>query len=192
MPINLLHSIQEKLGYPPLKKVDPNTQEVVVNAGEPAEDRFSQAAIPAVLSALFKYSRADKGAENILSAESATDWTSLIFTDNRHEVIQKIAAYSGHEPRTVVDKLNNIAGETVRLIKEHAGKDGVQGVKVLLAESINDILLYLPASLQIGTALHDTTLDDRTNKMEGPISSLMHAIGGSFSGSDSNETNISK
>jgi hypothetical protein len=29
--------------------------------------------------------------------------------------------------------------------------------------------------------LHDTTLDDKTNKMEGPISSLMQNIGSAFS-----------
>jgi len=40
--------------------------------------------------------------------------------------------------------------------------------------------------LQIGKLLNDSTLDDRTNKMEGPISGLMHAIEKKFS--DASET----
>jgi hypothetical protein len=188
MSINLLQTVQENLGYPPLKKVDPNTQEVNNEPG----DRFSQAAIPSVLTALYKYSRADKNAETLLTAGPGTDWTVLIFTDNRHEVIQKIAAYSGHEVRNVVDKLNRIADEAVRVIREQVSSGGVMDIKTALANSKNDVLPYLPASLQIGDALHDDTIDDRTHKMEGPVSSLMHAIGGSFSGSDSDEANNPK
>jgi hypothetical protein len=43
MSIHLLETIQNNLHYPPLKKIDPNTQEL--KAG--AEHTFSQAAIPA-------------------------------------------------------------------------------------------------------------------------------------------------
>ena len=45
----------------------------------------------------------------------------------------------------------------------------------------NNILPFLPAELQMGELLHDNTLDDRTNKMEGPVSSIIRAIGGGFS-----------
>jgi hypothetical protein len=48
----------------------------------------------------------------------------------------------------------------------------------------NNILPFLPAELQMGELLHDNTLDDRTNKMEGPVSSIMRAIGGGFSNED--------
>lgn len=44
-----------------------------------------------------------------------------------------------------------------------------------------DILLYLLPILQMGVLLHDNTLDDKTNKMEGPISSLINSIGNAFS-----------
>ncbi len=33
----------------------------------------------------------------------------------------------------------------------------------------------------MGELLHDTTLDDKTNKMEGPVSSLMKSAGAVFS-----------
>jgi hypothetical protein len=33
----------------------------------------------------------------------------------------------------------------------------------------------------MGDILDDTSLDDNTNKMEGPLSSLMHSVGSVFS-----------
>lgn len=195
MSINLLHAVQKNLGYPPLKKVDANTQVVIVEAGKPHEDRFSQATIPAVLIALYKYSRTDDGAKAILFGELSADWTTFIFADRREKAIKEIAAYSGHSADEVIEKLNRIAKEAVRLVRENVTTGDILDIKKVLADTRNDVLPYLPEDLQMGSVLHDNTLDDRTNKMEGPISSLMHAIGGSFSGSDSdekNETNISK
>ena len=54
-------------------------------------------------------------------------------------------------------------------------------VKVFFSNQKNNILLYLPAALNMGDLLHDASLDDNTNKMEGPISSLMQSIGSAFS-----------
>jgi hypothetical protein len=45
--------------------------------------------------------------------------------------------------------------------------------------------LYLPAALQIGQLLANDDLDDRTHKMEGPISNLMHSFEKRFSGDSS-------
>jgi hypothetical protein len=36
--------------------------------------------------------------------------------------------------------------------------------------------------MNFGDILHDETLDDRTNKMEGPISNFMHKIEDKLSG----------
>jgi hypothetical protein len=43
----------------------------------------------------------------------------------------------------------------------------------------------LPPALQMGDLLNDNTMDDRTNKMEGPISSMMHSIENKLSGGGS-------
>ncbi|MEO7924436.1 MAG: hypothetical protein ABIR30_12220 [Chitinophagaceae bacterium] len=40
----------------------------------------------------------------------------------------------------------------------------------------HNILVYLPAALNLGDLLKDESLDDRTNKMEGPVSNFMHKI----------------
>lgn len=189
MSINLLKKVQENLGFPPLQKVDANTQKVKPEAGKQYEDRFSQAAIPAVLTSLYSYSRSDDGAQSILTDDISTDWTKFIFADHRQNVLLNIADYSGFEERSVVDRLNKIAAESVKIIREEIKAEGtLKDVKQTLADSRNDILPYLPAELEMGKMLHNNTLDDKTNKMEGPVSSLMHAIGGSFSGSDTDET----
>jgi hypothetical protein len=54
-------------------------------------------------------------------------------------------------------------------------------VKLFFSNQRNNILLYLPAELKMGELLHNDTLDDNTNKMEGPVSSLMQSIGSAFS-----------
>lgn len=185
MSINLLEDIQSKLGYPSLQKIDPNTQEVTEDNSTPDEHRFSQAAIPAVLTALYNYSRSDVGALTILQYSSLTVWTDRIFSDNKEAIIQKIAAYSNYTIENAVSKMNSIAAAAVIDIKENLPENATaHDVKKFLAGQRNNILPFLPAVLQMGEMLHDDTLDDRTHKMEGPVSSLMHAIGGQFSDGD--------
>jgi hypothetical protein len=51
-----------------------------------------------------------------------------------------------------------------------------------MSDQRHHILVYLPASLQLGELLNDSGMDDQTNKMEGPISNLVHNIENKFSG----------
>ena len=182
MSVNLLETIQKNLGYPALQKIDPNTQAVVEDAKTPDEHKFSQAAIPAVLTALYKYVQSDEGATVVLRGDNSTNWVGEIFHDNTKEVLQTIASYS-HQPGNVFNlKLNEIANEAVKITKENLPANaGIKEVKVFFSNQRNTILLYLPAALNMGGLLNDDTLDDNTNKMEGPVSSLMHAIGSAFS-----------
>lgn len=182
MSSNLLETIQQNLGYPALQKIDPNTQHVVENDKTPDEHKFSQAAIPAVLTALYKYVQSDAGAEDFLRGDNSSNWVSKIFDDNKKEAIQKISAYAKQSNHDPVAKMNAIANEAVKVVKENISADaGIKEVKLFFGNQANNILLYLPAELNMGELLHDTTLDDKTNKMEGPISSLMQNIGSAFS-----------
>ena len=80
---------------------------------------------------------------------------------------------------TIVVKLLMMASSWV---KENLPADAtIKDVKFFFSAHINHILLYLPAELNMGELLNDTTLDDKTNKMEGPMSSLMQSIGAAFS-----------
>ncbi len=77
-----------------------------------------------------------------------------------------------------------IARAAVQEIREHLAKEpSGSNVKDLLTAQRHNILVYLPGSLKLGDTLQDETLDDRTNKMEGPVSGVMHSIGQVFSAS---------
>jgi hypothetical protein len=185
MSINLLETLQTQLGYPALQKIDPNTQVVKENNRMPDEHRFSQAALTAVLTALYNYSHTDVGAEKIRTSSPTTTWTDLMFTDNRQSVIQRIGEYANYTLENVTTKLNTIATAAVLIIQEQLPADAtIHHVKKFMHNQRNNILPFLPAELQMGELLHDNTLDDRTNKMEGPVSSIMRAIGGGFSNED--------
>jgi hypothetical protein len=182
MSINLLETVQQNLGYPALQKIDPNTEQVAVDDKAPAEDKFSQAAIPAVLTALYKYVQTDEGAAAFLRGNNSTNWVAEIFEDNKKEVVQTISTYAKQSNADPVVKINAIATEAAKVVKENLSADaGIKEVKFFFKNQKNNILLYLPAALNMGDLLHDTSLDDITNKMEGPMSSLMQSIGNAFS-----------
>lgn len=182
MSINLLEAVQQNLGYPALQKIDTATDHVVENDNTPDEDKFSQAAIPAVLTAMYLFVQSDEGAAAILKNDATTNWVGIIFDDNRKEVIQKIAAYAEQSKEDVIAKMNVIANEAVNIAKENLSADaGIKEVKLFFSKQKQNILLYLPPSLHMGELLHDSTLDDNTNKMEGPMSSLLNSFGAIFS-----------
>lgn len=187
MSINLIETVQQNLGYPPLQKIDPNTQETVATQqgsainSIPLENKFSQAAIPAVLTALHNYVRTDEGAASFLKHEIHTNWLNEIFNKNKKEVMQAISSYT-LQPNTDMDQeMNEIAKAAVGIVKKNLPEHpDLKDVKLFFSGQATDILLYLPASLHLGKLLGDDTLDDTTNKMEGPVSSLIQSIGSVF------------
>jgi hypothetical protein len=186
MSINLLNKVQENLHYPQLQKIDPNTQEA--DKSSTTTDNFSQAAIPVILTGLYKLSSSDEGAEAILSGENSADWVSKIFNDNAKEIKEKIAAYSNPQKEISSIELNNIAAESIKIIKENIPENATfKDVRLFLSNQTDNIFPYLHSSLHAGDLLNDATLDDNTNKMEGPISSMMHSIGTLFSTPETEE-----
>ena len=182
MSVNLIKTIQENLGYAPLKKIDPNTEQPAAGNDEDAANKFSQAAIPAVCAGLYRFVQTDEGAAEFLNIKDSNNWTGKIFDDNRKEAIQKISAYAQQSNEDPVAKMNEIANEAVKAAKQNLPANaGIKEVKDFFSGQVKDIVLYLPAELKMGELLHDNTLDDNTNKMEGPISSLMQSIGSAFS-----------
>lgn len=182
MSQNLLETVQQNLGYPALQKINIETGMVDENTAAATEDKFSQAAIPAVLTALYSYAQSDEGAALILKGDTHTDWTLQLFDANRKEAIQTISAYAAQSNENPVDKINAIANEAVKLIKERVPLNGdIKDVQTILADEKTSILLYLLPGLHMGPLLNDNTLDDDTNKMQGPISSLINSIGAAFS-----------
>ena len=184
MPFNLIKAIQERLGFPHLQKVNPNTQEI--ESGDiSANGKLGQAAIPAVLIGLYKYIETDEGLKTFNESNGSGNWFEKIFDGTSALVIDKVADYS-NSPKGEVDKrVHDIADEAVKTVKEQITSNKTAtllNVRDYMSSQRADILAHLPAALQTGEILNDDTLDDRTNKMRGPVSSFMHGIENIFSG----------
>lgn len=181
---NIVHLLEEKLGYPPLEKVDPNTQETnMENYGGPVRLKLAQAAIPAVLEALSKYFMRKSPLQNLYSPEGTTNWLDAIFRTQRPAAVQKIAEYSGASTEETEAEMERIAGVAIAIFQDKfSDKASQKDIADYLGSQRNNFLTRLPASMQFGELLGDDTIDDRTHKMQGPISSLVHKIQDSFSG----------
>src|SRR3989337_286482 len=183
MTSNIVETIQRNLNYPPLQKVDPNSQEVKDIAGRSSDEKLAQSAITAVLAGLAKFTRSDNGANYILSNDTGQNWLELIYEGKQSEAVDKVAHYSNTHVTEAEDHMRKIAREAVKLIHESAGdKEKPEKIKNYMKGQRHNILLYLPAAMQLGDLLKDDSLDDRTNKMEGPISNMMHNIEDKLSG----------
>ena len=178
MALNLLQTIQKNLGLTELRKVDPNIQETKPDTRN-SEEQLNQAAIPAVLVALYKYTRSDEGAEKILCGDASQQWLQTMFGNNADDAVAKVANYAHISKEVARQRMELIAAEAVKVI--HDKKPTViRDVKNTVAVERPVILTYLPAALQMGNLLNDETIDDRTNKMEGPVSGFMNVFGEIF------------
>ena len=134
---------------------------------------------------LYKYSRTKDGNVDILNGELTGNALNSIFSELRQPVIDKVAHYTNNTIEFTSLQMEKIAREAIRLVRENLkGKATDDSVTHFLSDQRHNILTCLPAELQLGDVLHDNTIDDRTNKMEGPISGVMHWVEKLFSGSD--------
>lgn len=183
MSANLIETIQKNLGYPPLQKVDPVEHEVKNADNHTDREKLPQAAVPAVLAVLYKFTRSEKGRNIILSGTKRGSWLDAILQQKENAAVDKVAQYAGVSRDEAEDAMEVIADEAVRVAKESLGNNATQeNLQKTVGDQRHNILVYLPAALQMGSLLEDDTLDDRTNKMEGPMSNLMHSIENKFSG----------
>lgn len=188
MATNIIETIQKNLGYAPLQKVDPNSQEIKGGFEQPLADKLAQAAIPAVAAAVFKFTRTDEGCHQLFSGMTTQDSLSVIYGGKEQEAVEKVAHYAGVSTDQAEGHMENIADEAVKIVKDAAGKDKApEKVKAYMNSQRHNILVYLPAALQLGDTLDDETVDDRTNKMEGPVSNFMHKIENVLSDGDNND-----
>ena len=185
MSNNIIEQIQKALNYPELQKVDPNVQEIKDRPQLSKEEKLAQAAIPAVLAALYRYTDTDQGSEAILSSRIDGNLINNIFQDKQKTAVEKVAQYAGVSPDLAGREMERVAQEAARSIREAVkDKPSVDKVKEYMSSQRHNILVHLPAAMQLGDLLNDNSMDDRTNKMEGPISNLMHKIENSMSKND--------
>ncbi len=184
MAINLVEEIQSKLGYPPLHKVDPNTQEVIEDPQIGPVNYLAQAAIPAVLAGMYKISSSAERSSAVLRGNISSNNVEEIFGENAPEVIEKIAAYANTSEQAVSSELETVIKAATEVVTENVkDRSDEDALKNFFNQQVTNIKKHLPGALQIGKSLRDNTFDDRTHKMEGPMSDAMHAIERLFSDS---------
>jgi hypothetical protein len=177
MANNIIETIQKNLDLPALQKIDPNIQETKEKTLRSVQEKLAQAAIPAVLTAMYKFTRTDEGCKAIISGDGYSDWLGTFFEGKEKSAVDKVARYAGATDVEAESLMENIADESVNTIKKSAGpKLSVDSIRTFMNDQRHHILVYLPASMKMGDVLNDESLDDRTNKMEGPVSGFMHKI----------------
>lgn len=80
--------------------------------------------------------------------------------------------------------MKQTAQSAVNILNEDLPNQDGKSIKKYFTRQRNNILQHLPADIKIGNILNDNTLDDRTNKMAGPLSGLMHTIEKTFASTD--------
>ena len=172
--MNLLETVQTKLGYEPLKKVDPNTQEINEVRNMTPDQKLAQAAIPAVLAGLIKYSDSPEGI-NIIRGDNR-NLLHQIYQGKEQYAVKQVAEYSGVSEEDTQTRMERISEESVSAVRQNVQTPDAEKLRSYMKSQRHVILNHLPAALKMGDLLNEENFDDRTNKMEGPVSSFMHKI----------------
>ncbi len=190
MSINLFEEVNKMMGTPISKKESP-----VEKQKNEYEKTLEGAALPAALAGIYHLATSEAGAQQIIyhllnhageMDKSDSDISVVITFGNKAEaVITKISAYSGANRLDAYGSLNEAARNAYQVMLREIGKDTLSKEEVtrFMVAQRHTILSHLPEVLQLGHLLGDETIDDVSNKMNGPISNLMHSLGESFSGS---------
>ena len=180
--MNLVEDVQQKLNVDELQKIDPDTGNVKEAGSLKGSNAFYQLAIPAVLAGLYRFTRTTKDNLDIFNVSSG-NLLSSFFDDHEGNVISRLSEITGVAPKESVQRLRTIAETAVSSLKENLSENPTkEDIASYLTGQRHSILMYLHPSLHIGQQLRDDTIDDSTNKMEGPITDFMHTIGQVFSG----------
>ncbi len=188
--MNIIEEVQKASGHAPVQKVDPNTQ-APQNEDASQASQLSQAAIPVILTGLYKYTRTEEHAQNILRGNNSTNttWTDEIFGEQSDDVVSQVASYAHVGNDKAESAMDDAAVGAMQVIKNNLGAEATAAqVSAFFKDNRSEILKHLPAALQLGYLINDNTIDDRTNKMEGPMSGIMHTFEKIFSDSDANDS----
>ncbi len=187
MAINLVEAVQQKLNVGQLQKIDPNTNTLLHSEEASSDNKIYQVAIPAVLTGLYKFTRIDENNQAFVNNENGKS-LSTFFGDNTNDVINKVADVSGLLAADTQTKMEEITVASLGVLRENLSENYKDAdVKNFLTGQRHTILLYLDPDLKLGSYISDNTIDDSTNKMEGPVTNIMHTIGQIFSGSGNDQ-----
>jgi hypothetical protein len=184
--MNIIETIQKNLGFSPLIKINPNTQEPEGHDTSMGNNALVQAAIPSILIGIYNRLEMDADISHISDPKQTGGLLDSIFGKSKNEVVKHINAYAKNQDKHNDQQLEHIASECLRVICDGMGDDKSEAsVRNFVSKNKPDALLYLPASIELGKILSNNNLDDRTGKMEGPVSSFMHKMEKTFNTSSS-------
>jgi len=178
--MHIIETVQKNLGFNALEKIDPNTQDTAGQEGVMGNSALAQAGIPAILLGIYNQLELNP-VMDILDSEKSGSLLERIFGNAADTIVNRINIYSKFPDKHSVQQLEHIAAECMRVVKENIGGSSSESkIRNFVAKHKSETLLYLPPSLELGSILQNNNLDDRTGKMEGPISSLMHNLEKTF------------
>jgi hypothetical protein len=180
MAIDIIQQIKNHLGNTPVPKIDPNTQEPIKQ--ENLNPDVESAAIPVVLVGFYKNTRNVEDADKIIK-ESDEETVNTLFKEHTEQVTNAVSEYSKTNPANARNAMERTVAAIKKVLTENL--KAVNGTTVMnfFTDQRSNILKHLPVELHAGELLNDPAIDDRTNKMEGPMSGMMHTIEKIFSSS---------
>ncbi|HZE83158.1 MAG TPA: hypothetical protein VE035_02570 [Puia sp.] len=190
MNFNIVMAVQERMGFAPFTKIDPNDAS---NTAILSDDNsyYEQSATLAVLAGLYRYGSDAEGAL-ALTQPGHDGLLSTILHEREPRIARDISAIGAHFYEETLSLMEDIAVTAVDVLHEQAMGNNAGGevtgsnkagvatnnktsiIQKILTSQRHNILTYLPPEMQVGKVLQDNSMDDRTNKMEGPVSDLMH------------------
>jgi len=182
--MNTIEIIQRNLGYSGLEKIDPNTQQPQGGENQIGNHALAQAGIPSVVLGIFNRLEQEPVLDPLFKNDKCAALEN-IFGKQADEVVRRVREYAQTGAEDTRLELEHIAAETLRIVRDSTGGGlDAKTVRTYVANNKPDILLYLPPSLEMGKLLRNNNLDDRTGKMEGPVSSFMHSVEKKFNTSE--------
>jgi hypothetical protein len=180
MAIDIIQQIKNHLGDAPVPKIDPNTQEP--KKQEKVSPDVESAAIPAVLIGFYKNTRNAEDASKLLN-ESNEGIVNTLFKEHTNDVIRTVSEYSKTDTGDAKNAMERTVAAIRKVLQENIKDLNGTTVMNFFTDQRTNILKHLPVELHTGELLNDPAIDDRTNKMEGPMSGMMHTIEKIFSSS---------
>ncbi|MBK8710686.1 MAG: hypothetical protein IPL97_02200 [Niastella sp.] len=184
---NIIIAVINKLGMDAFSKISPNLEkEGDVSHFNKRKKEMEQALVTSVLAGLYKFGSTDKGANYLSNNPASDDLLKDIFGEHKDGIVNALANYCNIHTSDTNELMNKIGQVAVHTLKEEAGTDAIK-IRSYLAGQRHNILVYLPPDLQVGSLIKDDTIDDNTNKMEGPVSGLMHFFENLFAEKDTHK-----
>ena len=178
--MTIVKQIQDKLHYSPFQAIDPST-------GTPLEEEnfnpLEQATTVTFLAALYRSSRLKENAVVLAAQSQAGELLNTVFTD-KFDAYQAIADYTQQSLEVIKSKLQEVANAFISIVREQPEDNRAEYLQNAFTSERDSILTLIPSQLKIEQLLNDDTINDNTNKMQGPVSTLMHKIENAFSKSD--------